>query len=97
MSQRAKPNNDKFFLFLCNLIQKEKTHLNVCIIFAAASNLSLSVLLLLNLTVEIQKNPGPVSNYAEVLKYVKQIEDQLKFLNLNYRTQSRKRGDMKPF
>ena len=44
-----------------------KTHLNVCIIFAADNNLSLSVLLLLNLTGGLDKNLGPVSNHADVL------------------------------
>ena len=44
---------------------------------------------------DIEKNPGPVSNYTDVLKHVKQTEDQLKFINLNCRSLNCKRGDLK--
>ena len=43
----------------------EKTHLNTWIIFAAARNLSLKVLVLIIFTGDIEKNqnPGPANNY----------------------------------
>ena len=73
----------------------KKTHLNIFNIFADASNLSLIVSLLLILSGDFEKNPGPVSNYTDVLKLVKQAEDQLKFINLNCRSLNRKRGDLR--
>ena len=73
----------------------KKIHLNIFNIFAAASNLSLIVSLLLILSGDIEKNPGPVSNYTDVLKHIKQTEDQLKFINSNCRSLNRKRGDLK--
>ena len=46
----------------------EKNHLIIFNFFAAVNNLSLNVLLLLNLSVDIDKSPGPVSNYTDVIK-----------------------------
>ena len=95
MSQRAKPTLISFPSFYATLYKK--IHLNIFDIFAAARNLSLIVSLLLILSGDIEKNPGPVSIYTDVLKHIKQTEDQLKFINLNCRSLNRKRGDLKVF
>ena len=63
----------------------QNTHLNIFNIFAAASNQSLIVSLLLNLSGDNEKDPGPVNNYTDVLKHVKHV-NQLKFINLNCRS-----------
>ena len=73
----------------------KKTHLNVCIIFAGANNLNLSVLVLLFYCGDFERNPGPVSNYADVWKHVKQTEHQLNFIDVNCRSLNCKRGDLK--
>ena len=52
----------------------EKTHLIIFNFFAAVKNLSLNVLLFLILSGDIEKNPGLISNYTDVLKHVKQHE-----------------------
>ena len=73
-------------------LETKKNYLNVCIIFAAASNLSLSFLLLILLILsgDIEKNQVLVSNYTDLSKHFKQTEDQL----MNFRSLHSKCGDL---
>ena len=70
----------------------KKTHLNI---LSTLLQSKFNCFTITNFIWDIEKNPGPASNYTDVLKHVKQTEDQLKFKNLICRSLNCQRGDLK--